>query len=371
MIIFLFGKDSYRSRQKLNEIISRYQAIHQSGLNFLKSEANDFDLVKFQDGLQSVSMFAEKKLVVAFDFLQELAAPVQEKLLAFLKATKLKEKKDVILVFYESSLPDKNLKLFQFLKRKPNQWQELDQLTNSALESWIKEEVIRQGARIEPLAIKRLAAAVSSDLWRLHNEIVKLVAYTGIVPPLNLPPYSREQGRKKAKVPLFSPSKRSPRILREGFSCITSPCLREGEVPVGEAVISAQDIDFLVETKFTPNIFKTIDALAEKNKKTALRLLYQHLHSGADPLYLLTMFVYQWRNLLQIKDLITRRLPYYELAKKTGLHPFVVRKTYQQAQRFSFEELKNNYQDWQELDEKVKRGALDPVGALTTAVLFI
>lgn len=318
MIIFLFGKDSYRSNQKLKEIISRYQKIHKSGLNFLKFQAGDFDLLRFQDQAQSVSMFAEKKLVACYNLLQELNQGLQEKLLAFLKSAKLKDRPEVILVFYESDLPDKTLRLFQFLKRKPNHWQKFDELAGAALESWIKDEASRQGAKIDFMAVKKLAANVGSDLWRMHNEISKLTTYSG-----------------------------------------------------SNKTVWSADIDLLVETKFEPNIFKTIDALAGKNKKTALRLLYQHLQSGEDPLYLLSMFIYQWRNLLQIKDLLTRRLPYYVLAKKTKLHPFVIRKTYQLARRFSLEQLKENYQYWQQLDYQVKTGQIDAKEALTTAVLSV
>lgn len=321
MIIFLFGKDSYRSQQKLREIIRRYQEIHRSGLNLLKFQPDGFDLMRFQDQVRSVSMFAEKKLVVCDDFLQNLSEPLQEKLLDFLKAAKIKDKPEMILVFYESDLPNKKLKLFQFLKRKPCQWQEFDELKANALESWIKQEVNAQGVKIEEAAVKKLGLWIGANLWQMHNEIAKLSSYVA---------------------------------------------------GSGEPVIRSQDLDVLIsESILEPNVFKTIDALGEQNKKTALRLLSYHFESGTEPLYLLSMFIYQWRNLLQIKDLLGRRLPYYVLAKKTGLHPFVVRKTYQQAQRFSLEQLKANYLSWQTLDQQVKKGGIDVSQALATAVLRV
>lgn len=329
MIIFLFGRDSYRSRQKLKEIISRYQQIHKSSLNLLKFQAEDFDLVRFQDRVQSVSMFAEKKLAVCYDFLQELNQGAQERLLSFLKTGKIKDRQEVILVFYESDLPDKKSKLFQFFKRKPSQWQEFTELSGAALEQWIRREAEQQGLKIENLAVKKLAANVGADLWQMSNEIAKLAAYTVCL---------------------------SPTLAKQGLS---------------KGLIRTADVDLLIQTKFEPNIFKTIDALADGNKKTALRLLYQHLETGEDPLYILSMFVYAWRNLLQIKDLLTRRLPYYALAKKTKMHAFVIRKTYHQAQRFSLENLKRNYQYWQALDWQVKTGQINSRQALVNAVLSV
>lgn len=340
MLLFLFGKDSYRSQQKLRDIISRYQQIHQSGLNLLKFQAEDFNLVKFQDQVQSVSMFAEKKLAVCYEFLRELNQGAQEKLLSFLKAGKIKDKQEMILVFYESNLPDKKLKLFQFLKRKPSQWQEFTELSGAALEQWIRQEAKQQGLKIDNLAVKKLAANVGADLWQMSNEIAKLAAYV-LVP---------------SKSPLVKGRTRETLSFSKGG--------------IG-GIIQASDVDLFIQAKFQPSIFKTIDALADGNKKTALRLLYQHLETGEDPLYILSMFVYAWRNLLQIKDLLTRRLPYYALAKKTKMHAFVIRKTYHQAQRFSLENLKRNYQYWQALDWQVKTGQINSREALVSAVLSV
>ena len=35
MIIFLYGPDSFRSKEKLNEIVLGYKKVHKSGLNFV------------------------------------------------------------------------------------------------------------------------------------------------------------------------------------------------------------------------------------------------------------------------------------------------------------------------------------------------
>ena len=115
MIIFLFGKDSYQSRQKLKEVIDQYQKKHQSGLNLLKFGADGFDLTKFRSQVLAVSMFAEKKLVVCDDFLTELNQDQQDNLLRFFEEVGLKDNSNTVVIFYESGAPDKKLKLFQFL----------------------------------------------------------------------------------------------------------------------------------------------------------------------------------------------------------------------------------------------------------------
>ncbi|GAH61420.1 unnamed protein product, partial [marine sediment metagenome] len=64
MIIFLYGQDTYRSRRKLNEIIEHHKKIHKSGLNLKYLNLNEKSFEDFKDEFQSISMFAEKKLII-------------------------------------------------------------------------------------------------------------------------------------------------------------------------------------------------------------------------------------------------------------------------------------------------------------------
>ena len=64
MIIFLYGPDTYRSRQKLNEIIEHYKKVHKSGLNLKYFDLQKSSYQDFKDEIQQASMFKEKKLLV-------------------------------------------------------------------------------------------------------------------------------------------------------------------------------------------------------------------------------------------------------------------------------------------------------------------
>ena len=76
------------------------------------------------------------------------------------------------------------------------------------------------------------------------------------------------------------------------------------------------------------------------------------------------MINFQFRNLLTIKELIEKKLPYYKIINKSSLHPFIVKKSYQQAQKFTLQELKKIYQKIFETDLNIKTGRLDPQTAL-------
>ena len=127
----------------------------------------------------------------------------------------------------------------------------------------------------------------------------------------------------------------------------------------------------LVKPKIETDIFKTIDALGKRDKKTALKLLYKHLKQGEKEFYLLIMLVYQFRNLIKLKSLIEKNIPYYGLASKTKLHPFVVKKTWEQLRNFNLNELKNIYRKLLEAETGAKSGRLEIKAALDLLITEI
>jgi DNA polymerase III subunit delta len=135
-----------------------------------------------------------------------------------------------------------------------------------------------------------------------------------------------------------------------------------------KGTVTKEDIEIQVKPNIENLIFETIDALASKNKQQAITLLKNHLDAGDNPLYLLSMITYQFRNFLIIKDLLERKTPYYLIAKQSGLHPFVVQKSMKLLERFSLSTLKAIYRKIFEVDEDMKTGKMDPEVALEMLV---
>lgn len=186
------------------------------------------------------------------------------------------------------------------------------------LKNWVKKEFKKYQAKIDSAVLEKLIEFVGNDLWQMSNEIKKLVVYkTG-----------HNQARTVTKV--------CPEIERE-------------------------DVELLVKPKIETDIFETIDAIAAKNKKRALKLLKAHLEKGDSPFYLFSMINFQFRNLLIIKDLMERNLSLYRF---TDLHPYTIKKTLALSERFRFPELKKIYQKIFQLDLDVKTGKIEPEMAL-------
>lgn len=322
MLILLYGPDTYRSLQKLNEIIKRYKKIHKSGLNLKYYECDEDDFEKMRDELQQTAMFKEKKLIILKNVFQN--REFKEK---FLKHSKKIIRKDNIILFFESYHPAaastrpslrsgrdpgeilERDSLFKFLT-KNGKVQKFEFLSGKNLRNWIKKEIAECKAVANPEAIEKLINFAGSDAWRLSNEIKKLANY-----------------RKKDD-------------------------------------IRAEDVELLVRPKIETDIFKTIDAIALKNKKQALLFLRKHLERGDSPSYLLSMINFQFRNLILIKNMLEKNYSYQSILKKSRLHPYVIKKSFWQVQKFSFPELKKIYQKIFQADLGIKTGRIKPETAL-------
>ena len=310
MIIFLYGPDTYRSRQKLNEIVERYKKIHKSGLNLKYFDFKKDNFEDFRDAFKSSSMFDEKKLLILRNAF--LNSDLEEKFVNFIK--KFAKSKEVI-VFYEKEIK-KDTPLFKHLI-KYGKSQNFQLLEGFRLKNWVKKEFKKYSAEIDDFALNLLLDFVGNNLWQMANEIKKLVSY--------------KNGKK----------------------------------------ITAKDVQALVHPKIETDIFKTIDAIAVKNKKKALELVKKHLEKGDSPSYILAMINYQFRNLLVIKDLILRGKNRNYIRKATNLHPFVIEKTLKLAKRFQFEELKKIHQRIFQTDLKIKTGKITPEAGLEMLILGI
>jgi len=304
MIYFIFGQDSFRSKMKLEEIILGYKKVHKSGLNLIY-----IDVVKnkkfedFYNNLKITSMFAEKKLVILKNVFSDLKFCEE-----FLDNIKNLENSKDIIVIYENCCPDQRTKFFKALQKNVK-CQEFECLSPIQLSKWVAQEFEKNKVKINPDALVLLIEYVRNDLWQMTNEINKLSNY------------------------------------------------RRG------SLVKKEDVELLVKPNIENDIFKTIDALASRNKKLALSLLHKHLDNGDNVLYLLSMITYQFRNLLVIKELQSTQ-PYGLIAKKSGLHPFVVQKSYSLCNQFSIEQLKKIYQKIFQVDSDIKTGKVEPELAL-------
>lgn len=312
MLLFLHGAENFLSKRKLNKIVKNYRSKHQSGLNFAKFEASKDNWEKIKDKIETVSIFQEKKLIVIRN---TLSAPksLQDEIEKYLKEKGLANSEKTIIIFFENDQVKKNSSLFKKLDKHSFQKQEFKKLSSKETKDFILKEIKKSspspseiGGEISTSAIDKLISFYGNDLWQITNELNKLVAFKG-----------------KDK-------------------------------------IQPKDIENLGHKDIEPNIFKTIEAISKKDKKTALNLISDHLQKGENEMRIISMIVYQVRNLLKVKSLAEQGKNWFQIHKTSKLHPFVVKKTLPIANMFSIQELKDIYKKLLELDFNIKTGRIDP-----------
>lgn len=184
------------------------------------------------------------------------------------------------------------------------------------LQAWIRRRARGKGVEITPAAIALLDTWIGSNLRLLDQELEKLATYVG-----------------------------------------------------SEGKIDRPEVERLVSAVQEANIFHMVDALGGRDGRRALRLLRQLLNEGAEPLYLLTMIVRQFRLLLQARELDTKGTPAPLMARQMEVPPFIARKCLQQALNFRPAELRAIMGQLLEIDFGIKTGQLDGSLALDLFVV--
>lgn len=293
MLIFLYGPDTYRLSKKLNDIVDEYKK-RKSG-DFLVVDALADGKEKFFSALGQNSLFQEKKFIVVKNPITN--KEFKEELLERMESV---GKSGHNIVFCQEGKVLKTDRLLSAFK-KSAQVMEFSPLGGEKLAAWIIAEFATVGCEIDRLAATSLAQRVGSDLWNLANEIQKIAHFLGPGP------------------------------------------------------ITAADIENNTATASELNIFATVDAIAQRNKKQALSLIKEHVSKGDHPLYLLAMMAGQFRNLLLVKSCIDEGIP----AARLGIHPYVLSKTTGQARRFAIEEIKKIYSLICQADLDIKTGKVE------------
>lgn len=308
MIYFIYGADSYRAKQKLKELLEKYQV----GFELIKIDGEKINLDELQQKIKSTSLFIKQRLMV----IENLSHNKEQKeILGWLKTIldEVNKSKD-ILIFYEEKV-DKKTSCYKFFNSKETKIEKLEfeELKPFELKNWVEKYIQSKGGRIEKVALEELLMNNKSDLWFLTGELDKLLAYN--------------------------------------------------------KQISLANVQLLTSANFDDNIFSLADAVGRGDKTTALELINRQLEAGAAAIYLLSMIIRQFRILIQIKDALQRNNNYNLIAQELSLHPFVVQKTMLQAQRYSFPQLQEIYTRLQALDLKLKSSKISPEVLFTVLIV--
>ncbi len=306
MILFFYGADTFRSKEKIKQLKQRFiREVDKAGLNLTELDGEKISLDDLNKAVATRSFLSSKRMVVIENFLKR-PKKVQSEVLEFLKKGKYREQQDEnMIIFWEAELTDKDKKtdLFKFLQSVKFS-QEFKILQGRQLADWIKRRVQARGSRIDYSSADYLAQRSDGNLWALENEISRLVA------------------------------------IKEG----------------GE--IERADIEQTYLAQVDDNIFALTDAVALKNKVQALSLIENQFVKGTKGIYLLAMLTRQFRLLVEVRGCLEEGIKgERQIAVQLGQSAFVVRKVLAQVGKYSLNNLKLIYQKLLKIDEAIKSSA--------------
>ena len=293
-------------------MIGRFGDQEMLGLNTTKLDGNGLRVSELMSACNAMPFLSPVRLVIVSDFLTSKPDKAAVKELAEFLPTLPKFARLVLLE--SKSVSVKNV-VYKVADSAENGYiKAFDLPKGGAIDRFIINEVKARGGQIAGRAANLLATNVGNDLITLDNEIEKLVLYRGT------------------------------------------------------ELIQAGDVERLSPYTADANIFELVDALGNRNGKKAVMLLQQSLSEGAEPFYLFSMIVRQFRLLIQAKACMEEGMKPDAIANTVGMHPFVAKKIYKQGQSFSLDQLKQIYQHLLDIDIGVKTGKTDMPIALNLLV---
>ncbi len=305
MFYLFHGDDTQSQKETLAQLVGKLGDPAMLDLNTTRF-SGVMSMAALRQACDSIPFLAPARIVIIIDLIQ---AKPDKSFMSDLLSYLPKLPESTRLLFLESKKLGDNDRLLQLAREEKNGFAKLfTKPQGNQLERWILQRAEEKNGRITPQAAHLLAGSVGNELDILDNELEKLVAYKG---------------------------------------------------PEETAVIDSNDVALLSPYVAEASIFDLVDAIGNRNAKSASLLLQQKLHEGTEPFYLFSMFIRQFRLLIQVKELAVAGYRPPGISREIKQHSFVVGKLYQQARGFTLQELEQIYSHLLEIDIAAKTGQGD------------
>jgi len=308
MILFLYGEDTFRSKQKLQEFKAKFKKeVDAQGYNLTEIVGAEKNLADIANAFSAAPFMASKRMIV-IEQISEMKISEKEAESA-IELIKRMQEDDNIVIFYEEKLTKTDLKkkLFKEVAKSPYTFT-FDIWKEQQVAGWVLQELKQKGVQIEPEALQYVSASVGADLWKASLEAKKLIAYGTAI----------------------------------------------------QKAITYQDAKKLVISGIQDDIFGLVDAIGAQRTQEALLRLTNQLDSGSHEFAVLSMIQRQLRILQQVKDGQTEKL-----------HPFVVKKVTAQIRAFNDQKIRTSFALLKLFDEQAKRSVVTPRNGLQKVVTEI
>lgn len=138
-----------------------------------------------------------------------------------------------------------------------------------------------------------------------------------------------------------------------------------------QSEVSQKQIQDICSYTTETNVFHLMDHITLGQTQKALQKIQELSDNGEDLMKIFYLIIRQFRILIQLNSLADQNLPQSEITSLTKLHPYVVKKTLPQAQKFHINQLLKTYNQLLQIDRKIKTGQTKPEQLQTEIVSLI
>ncbi len=306
MVIYIYGEDTFRSRQYLREQVEKFkQTRDPQGFNTVFLDAKTEPSSRIIEEVLTTPFLAERRMIVVSNILSITDKEFAARLAQRLEEKKIPETNVVIFWQGETIGKSKEIKTLQELLLKEKYVQKFEPLVGASLSRFVQKEFSDRGVAVDEVVVEKLILQAGSDLWVLSGLVNQLAAY-----------------KPKEK-------------------------------------ITADDVAKFVSSTSDQNVFNLVEAIFSGNHRQAFTLLQG---SDEDVFKLVGLLLWQLRILVQMRDCIDREdiVQSEVLAKKLGIHPFVVKKNLALVKKHTLEDFQKIYERLLDMDVKIKTGFAKP-----------
>ena len=306
-VYLLHGSENYLKQQYKNKL---KQALSAPGdhLNVTRFEGRGANPLAIIDLAETMPFLAEYRLILIEDsgFFKSGCEELAKYLPEIPSAT--------IIIFVESEI-DKRGKLYKALN-KTGRAVEFGEQGTQLLTRWILGRLKREGKKITQPVLELFLSKTGTDMGNIDKELEKLLCYT-----------------------------------------------------LNQEVIKAADVEAICTTQVTNQIFEMVSAIGKRDRKRVLACYYDLLALKEAPMRILYLVNRQFRILLDLKSMHQCGLDAKTMAAKAGIPPFAVKRTLEQASRFTSEELVQALHDGVRLETDSKTGKITDQIAVELLIL--
>ena len=316
-VIYVFhGDDELAITEAIGVLKARLGDPSIVDMNLTTLDGRNFSIEDFETASKSMPFVADRRLIVLSHPLAYMRHESnRSRLLTLLE--QIPEQNAVVLVEYRPLLSEREKR--QGKTHWLQAWgktmgatvfiKEFMVLRGSQLTGWIMERARQAGGQFEPRAAGLLASLVGDDLRLADQEITKLLTYVN---------YER---------------------------------------PVEE-----KDVNELTPLLEERNVFELVDALGNRDRKTAIGVFHQLL-VDQDQLRVFSMIVRQFRFLILAREILDHNGGEQEIKSQLSPHPFrmpsfLARAIIAQARHFTQSQLDGIYRRLLNIDSDLKTGVM-------------